>query len=120
MKNIVLLTVISTLIQGCTSIAQPTASRPLVEHEYVTPVASASSALSASLSNAITGDKLVVGQQPAVMGDIFFAATGLTCRKLISEPVGQHIYCLNTQGSWFKVKKVISEYNESATSEVSL
>jgi len=120
MKNIVLLTVISTLIQGCTSIAQPTASRPLVEHEYVTPIASANSSLSASLSNAKAGDKLVVGQQPAVMGDVFFAATGLTCRKLVSEPVRLHIYCLNTQGRWFKVKKVISEYNESAMSGGSL
>lgn len=120
MKNIVLLSVLSTFIQGCTSIEQPTASRPLVEHEYVTPTASTNSFLNSSLSNAKAGEKLVVEQQPAVMGDVFFAASGLTCRKLITKQVGQNIYCLNTRGHWFKVKNVISEYNESVISEASL
>ena len=120
MKNIVLLAVISTLIQGCTSVAQPTASRPLVENEFVTPTGSVGVSLSAALSNSKVGSALVIEQKPAVMGGRFFAATGLACRKLTSEHAGQHIYCLNIQGSWFKVKKVISEYNESAIPRASL
>jgi hypothetical protein len=120
MKNIVLLVVISTLVQGCAGIAQPTASRPLVENEFVTPTVSVDFSLNASLSNAKTGSSLVIEQQPAVMGERFFAATGLTCRKLAVEQTGQHIYCLKNQGSWFKIKKVISEYNENSMPEVSL
>jgi hypothetical protein len=113
MKNIVLLAVLSTFLQGCTSISQPTASRPLVEHEFVIPTGSVDVALSTALSNARTGATMNVHQQPALMGERFFAATGLNCRKLILVQAEQHIYCLNIQGNWFQVKKVISEYHES-------
>jgi len=120
MKNIVLLAIISTLIQGCTSVAQPTASRPLVEYEFVNPTVTVDLLLSTALSNAKVGVALVFEHEPAVMGDRFFAAIGLPCRKLTSKQTGQHIYCVNTQGNWFKVKRVISEYNESPIPEVSL
>jgi hypothetical protein len=120
MKNIVLIAVISTLIQGCTSIAQPTASRPLVENEFVTPNVSVDFSLSEALFDLKTGAALVIDQQSAVMGDRFFAATGFTCRKLTSEKAGQHIYCLNNVGSWYKVKRVISEYNEDILPEETL
>ncbi|PKG98937.1 hypothetical protein [Paraglaciecola sp. MB-3u-78] len=120
MKNIILLTVLSTLIQGCTSIAQPTASLPLVEHEFVFPSASIDVSLSTALSNAKAGSEMIIQQKPTVMGERFFAATGLTCRKLTSEQTGQHIYCLNIQGSWFQVENVISEYNESDIPRASL
>jgi hypothetical protein len=120
MKNIMLLAVLCTFIQGCTSITQPTASRPLVEHEFVIPSAFVDVPLSTALSNAKTGAAISIQRQSAVMGDQFFAATGLTCRKLTSAQVGQHIYCLNIQGNWFQVKKVISEYHESDTQRASL
>jgi hypothetical protein len=115
MKNIVLLAVLSTFIQGCTSIVQPTASIPLVEHEFVFPSGSVDVSLSTALSNAKAGAVLMIQQKPAVMGERFFAATGLTCRRLTSAQVGEFIYCLNTQSNWFKVKKVISEYRENNT-----
>jgi hypothetical protein len=119
MKNIVLLAVLSTFIQGCSSIVQPTASLPLVEHEFV-PIGSVDVSLSTALSNTKTGAAMNIHQQPAVMGERFFAATGLTCRKLTSVQAGQHIYCLNIQGNWFQVKKVISEYHESVIPRTSL
>jgi hypothetical protein len=120
MKKIVLLAVLSTFIQGCTSIVQPTASLPLVEHEFVFPSGSVDVSLSTALSNAKVGAVMSIQQKPAVMGERFFAATGLTCRKLTSAQAGQYIYCLNIQGNWFKVKKVISEYHESDTPRASL
>ncbi len=120
MKKILLLALLSSLIQGCTSISQPTASRPLVENKFVTPIASVESSLGVALSNLNAGSDLVVDQQPAVMGEIFFAATGLNCRKLTLHHLGQNVYCLNAQGRWFKVKRVISEYNENDMSEVGL
>jgi hypothetical protein len=120
MKNIVLLVLLSTLIQGCTSIAQPTASLALVENEFVTPIASVETSLSTALTHTKAGKTLVIGQQPTVLGDSFFAASGLTCRKLTSQHTGLHIYCLNIQGNWFKVKKVISEYNENYMPEAGL
>lgn len=120
MKNILLVAVLSILMQGCTSISQPTASRALVEHEFVTPIVSVGSSLSEALSNIETGAALVIEQQPALMGDSFFAATGLTCRRLTLQQMGQSIYCLSTQGNWFKVKRVISEYNENDMAEANL
>ncbi|MFT5924865.1 MAG: hypothetical protein ACI9LE_001865 [Paraglaciecola sp.] len=120
MKNIVLLAVLSTLVQGCTSIAQPTASLPLVEHDFVIPTGSVDVSLSTALSNAKTGAAMNIHHQPAVMGERFFAATGLNCRKLTSVQAGQNIYCLNIQGNWFQVKKVISKYHESDTPRASL
>ena len=115
-----LLAVLSTFIQGCSSIVQPTASLPLVEHDFVIPIGSVDVSLSTALSNAKSGAAMNIHQQPAVMGERFFAATGLNCRKLTSAQAGQYIYCLNIEGNWFKVKKVISEYHESDTPRASL
>jgi hypothetical protein len=120
MKNTILLSVVLILAQGCTSINQPKASRALVEQQFTVPGVSANLSLSAALSNSKAGTVLAIQQQPVVMGSKFFAATGLTCRRLTSEQAGQYIYCLDGQGSWFKVNKVISEYNESDMPEASL
>jgi hypothetical protein len=120
MKNIALIVVISIFIQGCTSIEQPTASRALVEEVVVGPTESVEFSLSTALFNSQAGSHLLIEQQPAVMGDTFFAATGLTCRKLHSEQAGPYTFCLNIQGNWFKVKRVISEYNEHVISGASL
>lgn len=111
MKKIVFIAAISVQIQGCTTIPQPTASRPLVEHAFISPTALVDLSLGAALSTQKAGSALVVEQRPAVMGDRFFAAIGLTCRKLTAEKAGQHIYCLNHQGNWFKVNQVISEHH---------
>ena len=99
---------------------QPTASLPLVEHDFVIPIGSVDVSLSTALSNAKSGAAMNIHQQPAVMGERFVAATGLNCRKLTSVQAGQHIYCLNIQGNWFQVKKVISEYHESDIPRTSL
>ena len=120
MKNIVLVVIVSIFIQGCTSIAQPTASRPLVEHKFVTATEPVVSSLGVALSNNKSGTDLVVGIQPAIMGDRYFAATGLSCRKLTLQQQEQQIYCLNSKGNWFKIKQVISEYNENDMPEGSL
>jgi hypothetical protein len=113
MKNTVLLSVIFMMAQGCSSINQPTASRALVEEQFIATTALVNVSLSTALSDSTEGALLSIQEQPMLMGSKFFAATGLTCRKLSSEQTGQDIYCLNEQGSWFKVNKVISEYNEN-------
>ena len=120
MKNIVLLSVMLTVAQGCSSIDQPKASRALVEHQYVAQAPTVDSSLSIALSNSKAGSVLSIEQQATLMGLKFFSATGLTCRKLTSEFAGQHIYCLNPKSSWFKVNKVISEYNDSDMSKAIL
>jgi hypothetical protein len=120
MKNIIIIPIILTIAQGCTSIQQPTASRALVENQHVASEVVADLSLSAALSNLKVGAALTIEQRPAVMGDSFFAATGLTCRKLTWQHVEQNIYCLNPQGHWFKVKRVIAEYNENDMSGISL
>jgi hypothetical protein len=121
MKNIILLSVVFILTQGCTSINQPTASRALVEKQYATPTELVATPISDALSNAKVGAVVSIQDQAMVMGSKFFAATGLVCRKLKSEQTGQDIYCLNEQqDSWFKVNKVIAEYNENDFREAGL
>lgn len=121
MKNFILLSGLFFLLSSCTSIEQPIASRPLVEKQDVSSkIPISSSSLSSALSNKKVGDVLVIGQQRVVMGNQFFAATGLTCRKLTTEVSGQNTYCLDIQGHWFKVNRVISEYSEGATLGVNL
>lgn len=120
MKNIFLFITILIFAQGCSSIDQPTASRALVEQQFVTPTVSVDLSLSAALSNSKDGTTLSVQKRALVMGSKFFAASGLTCRKVSSKQTGQEIYCLNGEGSWFKVNNVISEYNENDLREAGL
>lgn len=112
MKNIFLLFSILIFAQGCSSIHQPTASRPLVEQQFVEPATSIDSSLSTALANAEDGTVLDIQNQAVELGTKFFAASGLTCRKINSEQKGQNIYCVDDKGSWFKVNSVISEYSE--------
>ena len=96
--------------------------RFLVEHEFKS-LATANAVdvlLSTALSSAKAGAAIIIQEKSMVMGNTFFAAIGLTCRKLTSEQAEQHIYCLNNQGNWFQVKKVISEYHESDVLKASL
>jgi hypothetical protein len=120
MKNTLLLSVIFMMAQGCSSIDQPTASRALVDDQFFATAAPVNESLSAALSDSSEGAVLAIQDQPMVIGSKFFAATGLSCRKLNSKQTGQDIYCLNEQGGWFKVNKVISEYNENNLREAGL
>jgi hypothetical protein len=120
MKNTVLLFAILIFVQGCANISQPTASRALVENQFVTPVVVAGVSLADALANSSVGTVFAVQEQAVVMGNEFFAAVGLTCRNLILKQGGQDIYCLNERGDWFKVNKVISEYTENDMQEADL
>jgi hypothetical protein len=120
MKKIVLFPICVILTQGCTAISQPTASRSLVEQQFVVPSASVDSSLSAALSHSKTGTILAIEEQNLEIGNTFFAATGLNCRKVSLQQKGNDIYCFNDQGDWFKVNKVISEYNENELRETDL
>jgi hypothetical protein len=117
MKNTVLLFAFLIFAQGCTSINQPTASIALVNNQFVMPSATVGASLADALANSSVGTVLAVQDQAVVMGNKFFAAIGFTCRKLTLEQSGQDIYCLNELGDWFKVNKVISEYNENDMQE---
>ena len=120
MKNTVLLFAILVFAQGCTTISQPTASVSLVGNQFVIPSAVVDTVLAEALSNSNDGSVFAMQDQAVVLGNKFFAATGLTCRKLTVEQSGQDIYCLNELGGWFKVNKVISEYNEHDMQEAGL
>lgn len=113
MKNIFLLFSILIFAQGCSSIAQPKASRPLVEQQFLEPTTFLDSSLSVALANAEDGTILDIQNQAVELGAKFFAASGLSCRKINAKEKGQHIYCVNDKGSWFKVNNVISEYSEN-------
>lgn len=120
MQKFFLLLSILILAQGCTSIVQPTASRALVERQFVVPTPSVDSSLSVALSNSNIGTVLVIEDQILEMGNKFFAASGFNCRKVSGQQKRQNIYCLNEQNIWFKVNNVISEYNESDSEQSDL
>lgn len=113
MKNKFLLYSIIIFGQGCTSIDQPVASRALVEQQLIAPDSNIDSTLSTALSNSKNGAVFSIQNRDLVIGSKFFAATGLTCRKVSSVQNGEDIYCHSSIGSWFKVNKIISIYNES-------
>jgi uncharacterized protein YceK len=114
MQKFVLLVLIIFLVQGCTSIAQPKASLDLVAKQYISTSATpVDSSLSAALTASKTGATLVFENQDIEIGRSFFAATGQKCRKVSFGQNGLNLYCRSEQGSWFKVNKVISEYNNN-------
>lgn len=121
MKNIILFSIVFILTQGCTSISQPTASRALVEKQFAVSNESVAVSLASALSDSKVGSVVVIQEESVVMGVKFFAATGLICRKLNTKSSGQDIYCLNDQqGGWYKVNKVIAQYNENDFQEADL
>jgi uncharacterized protein YceK len=114
MQKFVLLVLIIILAQGCTTIAQPTATLDLVAEKYVaTADTHADSSLSAALTASKTGTILVHEDQNVEIGRVFFAATGEKCRKVSFQQAGLNLYCRSEQGYWFKVNNVISQYNEN-------
>tara|TARA_R110001632_G_scaffold8686_12_gene34617 strand:+ start:29182 stop:29541 length:360 start_codon:yes stop_codon:yes gene_type:complete len=102
------------LFQGCTSISQPTASRPLVEHEYVIAAPAESDLMQRQLSRNESGSKISVNKESGTIGAQFFAATGATCRKVYFTTSGQTVFCRNELKQWYRVKSVISVYAENS------
>jgi hypothetical protein len=113
MKTIALLCLSFIFLQGCSSVAQPKASLNLVEEQFDVPNEPVDEALHDALSNLATNSTFFLSEKTTIIGDKFFAASGFTCRKLKYEEVGFDLFCKNQDDVWFKVNKVISEYNET-------
>ena len=105
------------LFQGCASISQPTASRPLVEHEYVISAPAESDLMQRQLNSIQSGSKISVNNESGTIGAQFFAATGATCRKVYFTHSGQAVFCQNELKQWYRVKSVISEYIENSSGD---
>ncbi|GAA0856749.1 hypothetical protein GCM10009114_19850 [Aliiglaciecola litoralis] len=101
------------MLQGCSTIEQPTAQRPLVEHEYVDPAEQVESPLASALTDVPAGATRVVGGKQIQFGRTFFAASGLLCRNLVDHSNQERIYCKRSQSNWFAVNNVIAQYSES-------
>jgi hypothetical protein len=101
------------LVQGCTSINQPTASRSLVEHNHIISIPAQNDYMQKQLSHSQSGVIINLGDETGTLGPRFFAASGVTCRKAFAETTDQRVYCLNALKQWYKVKAVISVYHES-------
>jgi hypothetical protein len=107
-----LLLVIVTL-QGCASIKQPVAKRPLVEHRFSQEYEVVSKELWSSLSQKQSGSTISLNAQDVHLGRLFFSAAGLRCRKVILPQELTRIVCQdNASEQWHFVKPVISEYVE--------
>ncbi|MEP4891751.1 MAG: DVU3141 family protein [Aliiglaciecola sp.] len=114
MKKLSSFFLLSILVQGCTSIDQPIASRALVEHEFVTDVPLVSSAQQAILSQSSVTKSVQLNGQSAILGKPFFSASGKTCRKVKFLVDGQRVYCQTDNGGWYPVSPVLASYNEAA------
>ncbi|MDO6691948.1 hypothetical protein Q4574_01570 [Aliiglaciecola sp. 3_MG-2023] len=115
MKKLSSFFLLSILLQGCTSIDQPVASRALVEHEFVSDAVPVSTALQAILSQSSLSKQVQINGKPAVLGKTFFAASGKTCRKAQFVSDGQRVYCQANSGDWYAVSPVLASYSEAAT-----
>ena len=112
MKKIVIAISSLFVFQGCSSIEQPVAKRPLVEQAYVYPSATTNETLASALSNGESGLSILDNGQEIVLGNRFFAASGWTCRKLDYKRSQTKTFCFaNTL--WFEAKNVIAEYTET-------
>ena len=100
-------------LYGCSGIAQPVASRQLVENNYETDYEAAPEAIWGSLSDMQEGEKIVVLSKPMVLGDWFFSASGRKCRELRGDNLVIRIACKdNDSAKWFLVKPVLSSYSD--------
>jgi hypothetical protein len=105
---------------ACSSITQPVASRALVEYTFGSERETVPSALWQELSTAGLGEKIVIEQQYAELGQQYFAANGRTCRKLLWIDANidslPRVTCKSTEdGSWQYIKPVMSEYIETGS-----
>lgn len=99
--------------QGCSSINQPTASRPLVEHTYIGESRPESDDMQIVLSRNAEGDSFRAKNETGVVGAEFFSATGVRCKKVTFVNGGPLVFCLNGLKQWYKVRPVISQYNKN-------
>ncbi len=115
MKKLSSFFLLSILLQGCTSIDQPIASRALVEHEFVSDAKPVSSTQQVILSQSSMSTNVQIDGKPAVLGKPFFAASGKTCRKVQFMLDGQRVYCKTNNGDWYAVSPVLASYSEATT-----
>ncbi|MDC0603148.1 hypothetical protein OAP14_09015 [Aliiglaciecola sp.] len=117
MRKVIILFSALVIFQGCSSVSQPVAQRPLVEHQYSNPASSVSPALANALESANAGDSRTIKNQAITFGHVFFAASGLHCRKALRSEKSDSLYCKRASNDWYQVSRVISEYSETNTAE---
>jgi hypothetical protein len=100
------------LLQGCSSIEQPIASRPLVEQEYIVTTPVENDDMQSILNNTPSDSTITLKDEVATLGPVFFAASGVHCRKAIVIPGEQQLFCQNQFKQWYQVQSVMSEYND--------
>ncbi|WP_133468396.1 hypothetical protein [Paraglaciecola marina] len=102
------------LLQGCSSIEQPVASRALVEYEFGNGAVVLPLNQQLVLSQADDDKSVQLGNKKAELGPIFFAASGKNCRKVKFIKGGQRVYCKTRAGDWYAVNPVLATYSEVA------
>jgi hypothetical protein len=118
MRNIISLLLLTFYLVGCTSISQPVASRALVEYTFDSEQENVPSTSWQALSTARFGQKIVIAQKSAELGQRYFSANGRTCRKLLwidsNIDALARVTCKSSlDDSWQYVKPVMSEYIET-------
>ena len=118
MKNIFSLLFATSYLVGCSSVSQPVATRALVEYSYISEQSNVPSRLWPELSVVSSGNRIVVEQKHAELGQRYFSANGRMCRKLLWVDADvdslSQIICKSAQDeSWQFVKPVMSEYIEN-------
>lgn len=116
MKTLFSLLLVLVSLQGCTSIKQPVASRPLVEQNFSNIYQVLPESIWDSLQNRSNGELLSFNSQQVELGRLFFSASGNQCRQLTFTNNLLRIACrVDGSAQWYLVKPVISEYSESAS-----
>ncbi|GAC13304.1 DVU3141 family protein [Aliiglaciecola lipolytica] len=115
MKKLSSLILLGILLQGCTSIDQPVASRALVDHDYAIQTAPVSAEQQTILSQTYHANTVQLDGKPAILGKPFFAASGRTCRKVQFIVDGQRVFCKTTEGDWYPIVPVLASYSEAVT-----
>lgn len=113
MKILSSLLLLSILLQGCTSIEQPVASRALVEYELGGSVVHLPANQQQILSDSADTQSTQLDGKRVVLGKPFFAASGKICRKVQFKLDGQRVYCKTHKGEWYAVNQVLASYTES-------
>lgn len=113
MKTLFPLFLVLMTLQGCAGINQPVAKRPLVEHRFSQSYEAVSKESWAALSQNSAGRTIKLNAQDARLGELFFAATGLQCRKVFLQQELTRVVCQEEASEqWHFIKPVISEYVE--------
>jgi hypothetical protein len=116
MKTLFSLLLVLVTLQGCTSIKQPVASRPLVEQNFSNIYQVLPESIWDKLQNTSNGELLSFNSQQVELGRLFFSASGNQCRQLTFTNNLLRVACrVNESTQWYLVKPVISEYIESSS-----